>query len=73
MNLTLNEQQTPFRLRFAQPISSNEMERFCAENDLSRVERDSSGELIVMSPTNCGMLLSVQSDTAPPSMEESAG
>ena len=28
------------------------MERFCAENDPWRIERDSNGELIVMSPTH---------------------
>jgi len=52
MNLTFNEQQAPFRIRFEQPISSEEMERFCAQNDPLRIERDSNGELIVMTPTN---------------------
>jgi Uma2 family endonuclease len=52
MNLTFNEQQAPFRIRFAQPISSDELERFCVENDPLRIERDSNGELIVMSPTH---------------------
>jgi Uma2 family endonuclease len=52
MNLTFNEQQAPFRIRFAQPISSDDLERFCVENDPLRIERDSNGELIVMSPTH---------------------
>lgn len=52
MNLTFNEQQGPFRIRFAQPISSDDLERFCVENDPLRIERDSTGELIVMSPTH---------------------
>jgi Uma2 family endonuclease len=50
MNLTFTEDQSPFRIRFAQPLSGNEMERFCAANDPLRVERDSNGELIVTSP-----------------------
>ena len=52
MNLTFNEQQAPFRIRFAQPMSSDDLERFCVENDPLRIERDSNGELIVMSPTH---------------------
>lgn len=52
MNLTFSELQAPFRIRFEQPISSEEMERFCAANDPLRIERDASGELIVMRPTN---------------------
>ena len=52
MNLTFTEQQSPFRIRFAHPLTSEEMERFCATNEPVRVERDSNGELIVMTPVN---------------------
>lgn len=52
MNLTFTEQQSPFRIRFAHPLTSEEMEQFCATNKPMRVERDSNGELIVMTPVN---------------------
>lgn len=52
MDLTFNEERAPFWIRFEQPISGDEMERICAKNDVVRVELDSSGELILMSPTN---------------------
>jgi len=52
MNLTFTEQQAPFRIRFVQPLSGEDLAQFCAANDPLRVERDSNGELIVMSPTH---------------------
>src|SRR5579859_288845 len=51
MNLTFSTERAPFRIRFAQPMTSEELEEFCARNDPWQVERDSNGELIVMSPT----------------------
>ena len=51
MNLALPEINQPVRLRFARPMTDEELLRFCAENELLRVERDANGELIVMSPT----------------------
>ena len=51
MNLSLSAIEFPVRLRFEQPISDAQLERFSSVNDPLRVERDSNGELIVMSPT----------------------
>jgi Uma2 family endonuclease len=51
MNLALPEINQPVRLRFARPMTDEELLRFCAENELLRVERDANGELIVMSPS----------------------
>ena len=51
MNVALQECELPVRLRFERPLTDEEMLRFCAENELLRVERDANGELIVMSPT----------------------
>jgi Uma2 family endonuclease len=51
MNLALAENELPVRLRFEHPVSDEELMRFCAENELMRVERDANGELIIMSPT----------------------
>lgn len=51
MNLALSETELPVRLRFERPMTDDELMRFCAENELLRVERDANGELIVMSPT----------------------
>ncbi len=50
MNFSLPETELPVRLRFESPVSDEELLRFCAENEALRVERDSNGELIVMSP-----------------------
>ena len=51
MNVALQESELPVRLRFDRPFTDEELLRFCAENDLLRVERDANGELILMSPT----------------------
>lgn len=51
MNLALPEIDQPVRLRFARPMTDEELLRFCAENEPLRVERDANGELIVMSPS----------------------
>jgi len=51
MNLALPEIEQPVRLRFDRPMTDEELMRFCAENELLRVERDANGELIIMSPT----------------------
>ena len=51
MNVALPEINQPVRLRFARPITDEELMRFCAANDPLRVERDANGELIVMSPS----------------------
>jgi Uma2 family endonuclease len=51
MNLAVPESVLPLRLRFERPVTDEEMLRFCAKNEVARIERDANGELIVMSPT----------------------
>ena len=51
MNFSLVDLPLPVRLRTEIPMTDEELLRFCAENELLRVERDANGELIVMSPT----------------------
>jgi Uma2 family endonuclease len=51
MNLTLPEIDQPIRMRFTTPMTDEELLRFCAENELLRVERNADGELRLMSPT----------------------
>ena len=51
MNVAFPETAEPVRVRFATPMTDEELMRFCAENELARIERDSNGELIIMSPT----------------------
>lgn len=51
MNLALKEIDLPVRLRFERPLTDDELMRFCADNDVLRVEREPNGEIIVMSPT----------------------
>jgi Uma2 family endonuclease len=50
MNLAFSEEQMPVRIVFEKPISDEALMRFSAANEWLRVERDASGELIVMSP-----------------------
>lgn len=50
MNFALREMPLPLRFRPETPMSDEELMRFCAANDAVRVERDSNGELIVMTP-----------------------
>ena len=54
MNVTLPKIDQPVRLRFARPMTDEQLMRFCAENDALRVERDANGKLIVMSPSGSG-------------------
>lgn len=51
MNVALTHAALPARLRFERPMTDDELFDFCMENDTLRVERDSNGELILMSPT----------------------
>jgi Uma2 family endonuclease len=51
MKIALPEIDQTVRLRFERPMTDDELMRFCAENELLRVERDANGELIVMSPS----------------------
>ena len=50
MNLALNENEMPLRIRFEQPLSDDALLRFSSENEPLRFERDSNGELLVMTP-----------------------
>jgi Uma2 family endonuclease len=40
----------PFRFRPETPMSDEDLIRFCAANDIARVEREVDGEILVMSP-----------------------
>ena len=51
MNVALNDAALPVRLRFERPMTDDELFDFCAVNEKLRVERDSNGELILMSPS----------------------
>lgn len=51
MNVALQERELPVRLRFEHPLSDEELLRFCAANELLRIERDKNGEIVLMSPT----------------------
>jgi len=51
MNLALSESVLPVRLRFERPMTDEEFLRFCAQNEILRVERDKNGDLLIMSPT----------------------
>ena len=51
MNVTVSESVLPLRLRFEHPLTDEELLRFCAANELLRVEREANGEILVMTPT----------------------
>jgi len=51
VNLAIQDVALPARLRFERPMTDDELFEFCGRNELLRVERDSNGELILMSPT----------------------
>jgi Uma2 family endonuclease len=50
MNSTLAGMRPPFRFRPEKPMSDEDLMRFCAANDIARVEREVDGEILVMSP-----------------------
>jgi Uma2 family endonuclease len=50
MNSALAGKRPPFRFRPETPMSDEDLIRFCAANDIARVERDVDGEILVMSP-----------------------
>lgn len=54
MNVALPEIDQPVRLRFERRMTDEELMRFCAANEMVRVERDANGELILMSPSGSG-------------------
>lgn len=50
MNFAVNL-ELPVRVRPDHPMTDEELMRFCAANQMLRVERDKNGELVLMSPT----------------------
>ena len=52
MNVAFADSELPVRLRFARTFTDDELARFCSDHEPFRVERDSNGELILMSPTH---------------------
>jgi Uma2 family endonuclease len=50
MNLALTDVPLPLRFRPDTPMSDDELMRFCAANEILRVERDPNGEILVMTP-----------------------
>jgi len=50
MNLSLAEIELPIRLRLENPMSDEELLRFCAANEAVRLERNAEGEILVMTP-----------------------
>jgi Uma2 family endonuclease len=51
MQFALANLELPARIRLERPMTDEELMRFCAANEMVRVERDANGELIVMSPS----------------------
>src|SRR6202789_655623 len=51
MQFALANLELPARIRLERPMTDEELMRFCAANEMVRVERDVNGELIVMSPS----------------------
>jgi Uma2 family endonuclease len=50
MNSALAGMRPPFRFRPETPMSDEDLMRFCAANDITRVEREVDGEIFVMTP-----------------------
>ena len=50
MNSALAGKRPPFRFRPETPMSDEDLMRFCAANDFTRVEREVDREILVMSP-----------------------
>lgn len=49
MNYALAEPERTVRVRPDYPMSDEELMRFCEDNDIARIERDTNGELLLMS------------------------
>jgi Uma2 family endonuclease len=54
MQFALANLELPARIRLEHPLTDEELMRFCAANEMVRVERDANGELIVISPSGSG-------------------
>ena len=51
MNLAVPNAEFPIRLRLDRQLNDRDLVDFCALNEPLRIERDSNGDLILMSPT----------------------
>lgn len=51
MQFAVTHLELPVRIRPEKPMTDDELLRFCAANDLLRIERDKNGELVLMSPS----------------------
>ncbi len=54
MQFAIHELELPVRLRTERPMSDEELLRFCTVNEVIRVERESNGDLLLMSPAGGG-------------------
>jgi Uma2 family endonuclease len=52
MSFALNEIELPVRLSPENPMSDEELLRFCAANEPMRIEREPNGDILVMTPAN---------------------
>ena len=50
MQIAIPDLALPLRLRTAHPLTNEELMGFCTANEVLRVERESNGELLLMSP-----------------------
>jgi Uma2 family endonuclease len=50
MSFALSEIELPVRLSFEHPMTDDQLMRFCAVNEVLRVEREPNGEILVMTP-----------------------
>ena len=51
LRFTIDALELPVRLHMERPFSDEELLRFCARNELLRIEREPDGDLSVMSPS----------------------
>ncbi len=51
MNFALSLPDLPVHVRFERTMNDCELLRFCAQNDDLRIERESNGEIVVMTPS----------------------
>lgn len=57
MKFDISEMKLPFWFRSEPPMPDDELQKFCAANDFVRVEREASGDILVMSPANSRTIL----------------
>jgi Uma2 family endonuclease len=51
MNLAFDSSHFPVRISLGRPVSDGDLLRFSSENKGMRIERDKTGEIVVMTPT----------------------